>query len=138
MNSPKCNHTILNANCKDCQELQAKWYKKLDPDEEIEDITITDAKVIHQDRLKVWHNQYFFSRHKPEEIQETLEYFSLANDLLNNYKFKSITHKKIWELHVKGLSRRETVRELANNKRYRSYGEAGVQYILDQIKKNLK
>ena len=131
-----CKHTILDLSCPSCQALQAQWYKKLDPDQEIEDVKIKGNKVVTEDRLKVWHNHYFYQRHDPEKIKQTMEEFIEYERLLYTHKFKNATHKKIWELFsVHGKSKREISTYLKNNSRYKPYKPTRVLEIINQIKR---
>ncbi len=130
-------HTIFDPACKSCQQLQAKWYKLLDPSKEIEDIKILKNQVVHSDNLKVWHNHYFFQRHTPEKIRATTEYYVRASALTHTYQFPNATYRKIWEEHAKGMSKREIVKILAKDKRLKQYKATRVLEIITLIKKDL-
>jgi len=61
--------------------------------------------------LKAWHNHRF--KHIPiERFVATESYYERAKSLLNTFTFKNDTHRKIWELHCQGVSKRKIVEQI--------------------------
>lgn len=83
------------------KKLERQWYDKLQASgfNDIEDTQRSDRP------LKSWHN---FKFQYVNLIQRGAreEYFYLAKELLRTYAFKNETHRIIWDLHCKGLSKR--------------------------------
>jgi hypothetical protein len=110
--------------------LQKLWYDKLqsEPDkngttfEDIEQVYVTKKKLdgttytkLDSNRpLKSWHNFRFkpargssISVNHVEQMAATTSYYDQAQSLLHTFKFKNETHRRIWELHCSGTSRRK-------------------------------
>jgi len=117
--------------------LQKEWYAKLaaskDKDGEvfkdIEDTTRMDKP------LKAHHNNRFKSI--PIESRLATEaYYEQASSLLRTYKFENRTHKRIWELHCQGLSRRKIAIKIKHLTP--TYGQARVGEIITEIASSFK
>lgn len=89
------------------KKLQDKEYKKLKESgfEDIEDMRLPEPP------LKKWHN-LVFRKLDLNKIEDATTYFEAARKLLLTYKFESVTHKQIWELHSEGLSYRQIERAI--------------------------
>ncbi len=89
------------------KKLEKEWYTKLE-DSGFDDI----ERTTHPDRpLRVWHGLNW--RHLTEDkLNETRDYISKAEELLETHSFENETHKTIWELHTKGLSKRKIEKAL--------------------------
>jgi len=117
--------------------LQKIWYDKLaaTPDkqgalfDDIEDTSRADKP------LKSWHNHKFKSIDVEQRLA-TESYYEQANLLLSYYRFKNKTHKRIWELHCKGLSRRKIA--VAIEDMTPTYGQARIGEIILEIAKTIK
>ncbi len=84
------------------KKLQKEWYKKLQEEGFIDIETHS-----HKDTpLTTWHSLKWKNL-SLEVMETTLEYNSMARDLLNTHDFQTETHKRIWELHCDGLSKRK-------------------------------
>lgn len=83
----------------DFQKLQKKWYKKLE-DSGFEDIESDEFN------LKTW-SSTFHLKHSLETWQAKAEYYQLATNFLEEYKFNSNLDKIIWEYHSNGLGARK-------------------------------
>lgn len=90
-------------------ELKKIWYSRL------KESGFDDAeKVDHPDQpLKVWHSFKFKDALK---LQETSDYYIKALHLLGTYAFDNETHKKIWELHAAGMSKRKIEKLIEHDK----------------------
>lgn len=95
----KCGHTVLEANCGECQELKAKWYKRL------EDNGFNDAEQA-DGNLKQWATSIFAapSHHNPTAFQAKEEYYRLAGQFLYEHNFDSALERSIWKYHAEGVS----------------------------------
>lgn len=86
------------------EELRDKWYKKLKKQgfEDIEDIN---------GQLKMYSSTLLGNRKKVlvqhGGWQAKAEYYNLAGQFLNEYKFNTKLDKIIWEYHANGLGVRE-------------------------------
>ena len=81
-------------------ELKKIWYEKL-KESGFEDAENTDDP---SEPLKVWHSHWFKD---PEKIEANSIYYSKASEIVHTYAFDNSTHRKIWELHSIGLSKRK-------------------------------
>lgn len=76
----------------DFKSLQAKWYKKL-ADEGFKDIE-KEAQSLS-------------GRFKSKQVEQIQDYYDKASSFLNDYDFRNLKHKRIWDLHTQGLSTRK-------------------------------
>lgn len=81
--------------------------------------------------LKCWHSQKWNNNEDKRKVEETLNYLSLASNLLKDFPFESDTHKKIWELHCEGISSRKIAAFL--NKK--DFTKSPVHAIIVEIRK---
>lgn len=102
------------------EELRTKWYKKL-KDKGFVDIEHNEWFHNH-DRF---HSKKFLSTYKQKE-----EYFQLAQDFLNIYKFDKKIEEVIWEYHVNGL----TIRNIAEILKRLGYKRNSRGKVWDTIK----
>lgn len=95
----------------DFKKLQAKWYKKL-KSSGFHDIEEPDSP---REMLKQWALELA----RPSnalKFQEKRDYFLKATHFLNDYKFKSLKERKVWELHSDGLSLMQTAKKVRLSK----------------------
>lgn len=85
-------------------KLKKIWYKKL-KDEGFEDIEP------HENTLKRW-TSYFNSPRALELAESRQEYYYMANQFLNEYKFETALEKTIWEYHSNAISYRNITKLL--------------------------
>lgn len=82
------------------KRLRDIWYAKLAKDG-FEDIEDKDSR-----NLKKWSVKLVL--HVPQVAREAREqYYRMATDFLNDYKFKSSLEKIIWEYHANGMGVRD-------------------------------
>lgn len=91
------------------KDLFAKWNKKL---EKYDDCNAEDF-TLPEPALKAWHN-FKFKNINPDDYRATLNYYDSAKQFLLNHKFKKSIHRKIWELHIEGVSNRKIEKVLKN------------------------
>lgn len=78
--------------------------------------------------LKDWHGTNW-NKTNPDKIEETQRYYELASGLLLRFRFKNRIHKRIWQLHCDGKSRREIAKLLNQKKCSRTNINAIVLFI---------
>lgn len=86
------------AKPKTYEELRKIWYAKL------EKSGFQDAEDDYG-HLKVYHSYKFMDKsfdHTPEQMELVQAYYSQAGQLLEEFKWKDRTHRKVWELHTQG------------------------------------
>lgn len=90
------------------QKLAQQWNKKLAKS------GLTDVENQHPEEpmLNTWDDHYFRRRFTAESALSRQDYYYIATQFLNTYKFESIRERKIWELHAEGLSFREIAQKL--------------------------
>lgn len=102
----------MNAQCASCKKLQKTWYKKLS-DDDFEDI---ERHGKYEGMLKVYSSE-FYSKDYPLEVRYAKqEYYQLATNFLEDYRFDKNLHKVIWEYHSMGISYRNIVKLLKSVK----------------------
>ena len=99
---------MANFNSNEFKKLQRLWYEKLATTPDHKGNLFVDIEDTTRDYqpLKSWHDKRF----KAIPIEKRLsqeEYYDEAKKLLLFYEFKNYTHRRIWELHCDGYSRRE-------------------------------
>jgi len=111
--------------------LQKEWDAKLKASgfDDIEDTTREDRP------LKAWHN-FRFKRTPIVQREATETYIDSAKALLLTYPFKNPTHRRIWELHCEGKSRREIEEAISGFKK--TYKHANIQFIINKIAREIK
>lgn len=125
----KCSHNIITDGCRSCQELQAKWYKRLGEDfEDAESLKYPDRP------LKVWHRNALATV-TSLEIQITHDYYEKALELLHSFHFENKTLRRIWELHCEGCSSGEIERKI--NHFSISYRERHIRNIIKQFEREI-
>lgn len=82
-------------------QLQAVWDKKLKKSG-FEDIETRDGNLKNWDSLAF--RKPSSATNRAASTEATAEYYRLAEHFLHVHKFKNLTHKHIWELHVNGKS----------------------------------
>lgn len=97
---------------KELQTLQGHWYKKLEDSGfiDIEDVEHPESPLKAWHSLK-WNNINLDFKEKVEQ------YYQKARDLLHTYEFENDMHRRIWEMHTEGLSKRKI--EIALNGAYK-------------------
>lgn len=92
------------------KQLQLKWYGKIKAKgfKDIED---------NEGRLKSWSGYKLSDNRTNPSVnnnyssklwkESQAEYYRLAGHFLHDMEFKSVTHRKVWELHASGLTMRE-------------------------------
>lgn len=120
------------------KKLEKIWYDKLKQTgfEDIESTTETCDPIAGTQRpLKASHNIRF--RIKDQlQLKAKADYYILALALLNTYKFKNATHRRIWQLHCQGLSHREIAKAIAHYKK--TYKRESILNIINKIAKEIK
>lgn len=91
----------------DFLELKRMWYARL-KQEGFSDIENTNRS---DHPLTCWHSNKW-KKVPSEKIALTKDYYIRAEQLLTSYKFESDIHKKIWELHAQGLSKRKIEKQI--------------------------
>lgn len=127
MSQKKCSHTIFNKQCQACVSLKEKWYAKADKSgfEDIEK---------DEDYLKIYSSDTFRERHAGAQAggwQAKAEYYYLAQQFLNEYKFDSEIIKTIWAYHCEGISA-ESISQTLKKLRYKRWSK--VNLIKDTLK----
>lgn len=91
------------------KKLTKLWYGKLKESgfDDIEDTRHKDSPLF------VWHSLKW-QQCSPEKVEAIQTYYAQANDLLNTYEFENETHRKIWELHCEGASKRKIERTISS------------------------
>ena len=117
--------------------LQKEWYKKLATTPNTDGEVFKDIEDTNRadQPLKAWHD----SRFKTISITQRLtaeSYYEQATQLLHTYKFKNPTHRRIWELHCEGVSRRKIAFQIKDMKP--TYKHIRVTYIIQEISKAIK
>lgn len=91
---------------KDYNSLKKEWYEKL-ADSGFKDIEQDEFKFKH-----VSHASYFGREIVKRNYHAKSEYYSMAGQFLNSYKFESELEKVIWEYHANGISLRNIAKLL--------------------------
>lgn len=86
------------------KSIQKEWYSKL-KQEGFEDIETFDHKGIPHDMMKK--DFYIDIAKNPEQYAAKTEYYRLAGQFLNDYKFNTLLDRNIWFAHSEGQSIRE-------------------------------
>lgn len=112
-------------------ELIKQWNRKLKDSgfEDIEDIYRPGRP------LKDWHSTNL-SNVPSVQIETTLLFYQKAGDLLHWYKFKSRTHRRIWELFCEGFSKREIEEKISKHKK--KYKRENIGNIINAIARDIK
>jgi hypothetical protein len=114
--------------------LQAEWYAKLKAEgfSDIEDLKNPNRplKIYHSSRIPKTQTQidaaYLFWD----------DYYSWAENILETEQFASVIHKKIWELHSRGMSwRKISAFILKEYPRKRGYRRQHIGQIITCIKR---
>jgi hypothetical protein len=109
------------------KQLRKEWYKKL-KDEGFNDIEKLDGDLIE------WHTSRFTkATNRRYSIEAKSDYYYLANQFLNTYKFKNELFRAIWEYHANGISQRDIVK-LLNQLNLTEKGRGFVEYVLKKHK----
>lgn len=129
LQKPKCNHTIFDKQCASCKALKDAWYSKINKD--------FDDIEKDEDHLKIWSADKFRMRHAGMQNggwQSKAEYYALATQFLNEYRFERELVKTIWLYHSEGLSAREIAETLKKAK----FKKAASQSVIKATIKSLK
>lgn len=112
---------------KEFLELNKKWQKKLKK---------SGFEDIEQDEnsLKSW-SMIFLLNYEPITWKAKEDYYRLAAQMLQDYKFSSKTEKFIWEEHAKGTSIRSIVKLLKRKgiKTYKCKVHATIKNLVKEI-----
>ena len=133
MAARNCNHAIINLHCPHCLALFQEWNIRLKAAGfvEIEDQTLpSDPPLID------WHSTMFCTPQQRIKQQIYEHYYEQASNLLLTYQFKKPIHRKIWEFHCAGLSRREIAVKLEGTRKPLKH--AAVGNIIKAIAKGIK
>lgn len=111
------------------KKLFERWNKKLEKSghKDIENFALPEPA------LKKW-EKIMFINFDTSSIISTEEYFSMAQDFLNNNKFHSKIHEKIWELHCEGLS----VRQIENKIKKKGFKKSTISNIIINYRRELR
>jgi transposase-like protein len=117
----------------DYEKEKAKWYKKL------ENSGFVDIEQ-DEDNLKKWSSVFTaeVGKHSLELWKIKAEYFQMATNFLEEYKFDNNVEKVIWEYHANGLSIRE-IADLLKKARVKSVGvkKSNVSLIIKRLKNSM-
>lgn len=108
--NPKCGHTILHVECKDCSTLLKKWNTKLD--------AIEDNIEQASGGLKHWASSDFVYKYNATTFQAKEEYYRLATQFTFMHEFDNKLERLVWEAHAEGKSMRDIATAL-KKKRYK-------------------
>lgn len=86
------------------KQLKDHWYEKL------KESGFKDIEE-NEDRLIQWHAGYFYSRHSPLRFRSRETYYQIGSRFLQTHIFETDHQKRIWELHISGLSIRQIALE---------------------------
>lgn len=113
------------------KKIQSEWYARLKGEGfiDIEDTERQDAP------LKTWHSLKWQNVTR-ETWDAVSSYFDQAKALLDTYQFDTPMHKRIWELHCQGLSRRKIEKALSNDPN--AYKGANIGLIIQSIAQTIK
>lgn len=114
------------------KELERIWYEKLKADgfEDCENTELPDRP------LKQWDSSRCIAK-DPVRREAATEYYRTAAELLHIYQFEKAIYKRIWELHARGLSRREIEKELEKTRFKKKYRQVQIQTIIRKISKGI-
>lgn len=107
------------------KQLQDTWYAKLKKSG-FEDIEQDD------DNLKFWSSAFYLRRLSPEQMKALQDYYQMATNFLEEYKFDSKRDQIIWEYHSKGFNDPE-IAKLLKKVKIKLTG-MGVRYIVKKYK----
>jgi len=114
---------------KQFEELKKKWYKKLEKTG-FEDIEQADGRLVGK------HGEWFKYYHNPTLDLAKQDYFRHAGYFLYEHKFANDFERRIWELHVEGISIRNIAKILS--KRYprvtKKYGKINKRKVHETLK----
>jgi hypothetical protein len=65
--------------------------------------------------LKSWHG-HIFKHLTDHEFEDKYEYNHKAEKLLRTFNFENDTHRRIWELHIEGLTSPEIEKQIRRMK----------------------
>lgn len=90
------------------RSLQREWYAKAKASgfEDAEDTARADRPLKH------WHSTRFLKQTRPMRREATETYYEMCRAIIHTFPFKTPRHRKIWELHSEGKSRRDIAREV--------------------------
>lgn len=113
------------------KDLQAEWYTRLQGEGfiDIEDTERPDAP------LKTWHSLKWQNVSR-ETWESTESYFDQAKELLTTREFETPMHRRIWELHCDGLSKRKIEKELSPEAD--AYKKSSIGIIIQLIASEIK
>lgn len=99
-----CKHLVLNRSCKNCCALKAKWYSKLN-DSGFDDIEKENEDISNRGSLS---DIALLKDFQTLDVFEAKRhYYAWASSMLIVGIFKDRRDKKIWQLHIEGISRRK-------------------------------
>lgn len=123
-------------NTKEFKKLFAEWNERLEQSLEqsgtpdIEDWRNPHLKNLDMPRLKEYSSTSFGRNICPVVVEIKLAYIDKARMVLDTYKFKTKTQKKIWELHCQLLSYRKISSQV---RRWKFKSIFTVRQIIKQI-----
>ncbi len=91
-----------------------------------------DIEDENQRYLKEWDSNFFRNQFNQIKYEATTEYYRAGSELLRSYPFKDEMHKRIWQLHLEGLSEREIARQVKRHKK------SSVHKIISKIASRIK
>lgn len=90
------------------KKLTTLWYEKL-KEEGFSDIENTTHDLTP---LRVWHSLKWANT-SDDKREATLLYYTKAKELLETHPFENEIHRRIWELHCDGFSKRKIEKLIA-------------------------
>lgn len=120
--------------------MEKVWYDKL-KEEGFEDIEDTNnefrpLKSWHSFRFMLNDSSYFKNTNLRTNRESAISYYRLACQLLNTHHFKNETHRRIWELHSEGWSKRQIEAEIKDLRP--TYKRERIGIIINMIAEEIK
>lgn len=97
-------------NSPEFKALSAEWDEKLEQSKFVD----VEQTVGRHRLLKLWHASRFNQSWARRRFVEIDGYYDWAKSLLRAFPFKNHTHRKIWELHCDGKSKREIAKAISD------------------------
>lgn len=129
----KCKHTILSKSCEYCVALKGKWYEKLKK-VEFEDIERDE------DTIKAYSSDTFRRRNVDNQAggwQVKAEYYYMATQFLNEYKFNTKMEQIIWEYHAEGIGAEDIAKTLKSMDFKKYTNKIAVTNIIKRLKNKM-
>lgn len=110
------------------RRLQKTWYRKIKND------GFKDIESENGLSLKEWNSNFFKNRLVYIKYQCTLQYYQKGSEILQTYSFENQYEKKIWQLHMEGMTVRQIAKTLKSYKKKKST----IHTIIEKIARTIK